>query len=480
MASASSGHFKNCYIFLLDGGRHDVFHELLDEGRLPNIRKYLVEPGATRPAVSTFPSTTGPAHVPFLTGQFAGTSGIVGYRWFDRRKASSSDFHPFKHRSYNSAATVLFRHDMNQACVTLYELFDKPALVLGPVDLCRNKRLKKLRWRRIPTIAHSHCTGDWVRADRLSERMTLSYIDQGCDFIFSVFYGVDEYSHLFSPHDERTLRSYERLDGVVGRVADRLAAKGELDRSLLIVASDHGHTATDTHIPVVDEVKRSGFRTMYYPRTLVRNYEAAVMESGNSMCMVYLFMNSNPCHKTPDEQVMSSPRSRDLVQTLIETEGMSFVATRAEDGTIVLRRPDGDLRFKKVNGSFDLQSNGRPFLEGAVADGTYDEHDLFLRTFETSYPDLMTQYWSLFSSPRCGDVVLSAEPGFDLRLQHEHPEHHSSHGSIHRDQMLTPFAVNTPLTNPEPIRTVDIYPLICRLCGKHVPEDIPVDGRPIS
>ena len=39
----------------------------------------------------------------------------------------------------------------------------------------------------------------------------------------------------------------------------------------------------------------------------------------------------------------------------------------------------------------------------------------------------------IFKSARCGDIVISAETGYDLRRDFELPEHKSSHGSLKRD-----------------------------------------------
>jgi len=58
---------------LVDGARSDVFYDMLGQGLLPNIEKHVVKRGVVvKDAVTVFPSTTGPAHAPFLTGAFPG------------------------------------------------------------------------------------------------------------------------------------------------------------------------------------------------------------------------------------------------------------------------------------------------------------------------------------------------------------------------------------------------------------------------
>ena len=78
--------FKSCILFLADGARPDVLEDLLRRGDLPNIGSCIVEPGSYRRATTAFPSTTGPAYLPFLTGRFPGPCNVLGIRWFDRER----------------------------------------------------------------------------------------------------------------------------------------------------------------------------------------------------------------------------------------------------------------------------------------------------------------------------------------------------------------------------------------------------------
>ena len=82
--------FDRAFFFLLDGARVDIFEELLQKGELPNIARLFVEPGTYRPAITVFPSVTGVAYIPYLTGMFPGRANIPGYRWFDRSSATSA------------------------------------------------------------------------------------------------------------------------------------------------------------------------------------------------------------------------------------------------------------------------------------------------------------------------------------------------------------------------------------------------------
>jgi hypothetical protein len=101
--------------------------------------------------------------------------------------------------------------------------------------------------------------------------------------------------------------------------------------------------------------------------------------------------------------------------------------------------------------------------------------DALRLTAASDYPDAPLQVAQLFDSPRAGDFVVSAAPGFDLRASHkERVEYRSCHGSLHREHMTVPFAINTATEDRVP-RSVDTFPTILELLGHVPPPD--VDGK---
>lgn len=78
-------------ICLVEGARPDVMRELLESGEFPHIRKEVLAAGTFRTASSCFPSTTGPAYLPFLAGCFPGTLNISGIRWLAKTEFTSND-----------------------------------------------------------------------------------------------------------------------------------------------------------------------------------------------------------------------------------------------------------------------------------------------------------------------------------------------------------------------------------------------------
>jgi hypothetical protein len=95
-------------------------------------------------------------------------------------------------------------------------------------------------------------------------------------------------------------------------------------------------------------------------------------------------------------------------------------------------------------------------------------------TADSEYPDALVQIARLASSPRSGDMILSATRSWDLRAGFEPIPHVSSHGALHRDHMLVPLLVSKPLARA-PLRTVDLMP--SALDGLSVPHPAGLEGR---
>ena len=88
-------------LIILDGARPDVFRHLVERGDLPQLSQHLLTPGGITPATTVFPSTTGVAYLPLLTGCYPGTCDVPGIRWLDRRHYGGAWWRDREHvRSY--------------------------------------------------------------------------------------------------------------------------------------------------------------------------------------------------------------------------------------------------------------------------------------------------------------------------------------------------------------------------------------------
>ena len=469
--------YTNCLVLVADGARADLFERLLNSGQLPNIKTHVVDRGCYRRALTVFPSTTGPAHIPFVCGLHPGTANVPGYRWLCRRTHDTKRRSIFRNRSLNSPRGLMVGRDMDrEKSDSLYRYFNKPSAVLELIDYCPDKHLYKLVLRRLYKVVRAHQTDDWGPVDRMVERVIIQRIHKGSECIIGSFFGIDEYSHLFDPFHVKTVAAYVNIDRAIGQIALSLQDHGVYDRTIIAIVSDHGLSSTHTHIPLVDIVKAHGFCPYYYPKLYRRRCDSAVLESGNAMAHLYFKRGGNWGSHWRDDEMKTDARIGPLIATLRSHPAISFLITRGADDEIVFTGRNGTLRARRADSRYHVTVDGdNPLKEHPV--GSFTPDQLFDLTYNQTYPDAVNQLFWLFASPRSGDIIVSSEPGYDLRLQHEFPEHHSSHGSLHREHMNVPLAFSVPFTQTK-VRTFDVVPTILALCGKSPAR--PLDGRRLA
>jgi hypothetical protein len=469
------GYSRSALIVLADGARADIFESLLEGGELPRIAEHVVERGSYRRATSTFTSTTGPAHVPILTGCFAGTADVPGYRWFERAAYRPGLWPgPWCMRSYNGPEALLLNRDLSPRAPTLHEVTRDPINVFGVltrgVPPGRNLygRRKHALWS---SIHYSHRWGD---AEPWAARGLVASVSVPSEFRFVAFPGIDWYSHYVDPEGEGALECYRRIDRAVGDAVAALHRAGAYDDTLIVVCSDHGHTRVHAHFDLPVRLEEDfGLRVAYHSRAVFeRNPDAVACVSGNGMCQVYL----------RGADWTSGPPARDeidrhhpgVIEWLLAEPAIDLVITRFEFGKgICIESRRGRARLEPLpDGVAYRVEGGDPFGWDELPEQLSFEEAL-VRTFETGHPDALVQIVQLFRSARAGDLVVSATPGYDLRERYEHPEHLSSHGALHSGHMVAPVASSAPLADG-PMRTADIFSTVLRHLDREIPAG--VDG----
>ena len=458
-------------IVLIDGARPDVLGELLAAGELPHIAREIVAPGTMRTACSCLPSTTGPAHLPFLTGCYPGTLNIPGIRWLDKTVYQRGGvWNRGSFRSYNGIEAVYMNRDMPRERPTLFELVERPFAIYSLLTRGLPRGHDLTRFSKPVLYLQAHLTDRWHPVDRHAERRLLACLDHDPDFVFAVFPAVDSYSHLRHPRDPETLAAYRGVDRAVGRVVAELKRRGRWDETLLLITSDHGLTPTPRHLDLARFLDGRGMRTLYYPLVWKRKPAAAVMISGNAVGKVYFLGNGAGWVEGDDVPAALG----DLWEELLGREEVDFLAWRGGADSIVIAAPRGRAEVRREAGGLSYQPlDGDPLGLGACP-GPLDGQAALAATFASDYPDALVQLDQFFGSPRSGDLLVVARNGFDLRRAFEWPEHHSSHGSLHREHMIVPLIYNRVGWDARPARTADLFNTVLKWLGKPLVGD--VDG----
>ena len=406
-------------VAIVDGLPCDLLERTLP--RLPFLRERL--PHRTT-AVSCFPSTTGPAYFPFLAGCTPGRANVPGIRWFDRTRRTWTRFPHRGLRSYVGPDAKKLPKDT--AVATLFERDAWPAS--SPIG----KGVTKLGGEksRDAIWAFAHFTDRWDLADRRTAWKLRRGLGKERPIVFAVFPSVDEYGHMESIAGGRPEEALVEIDHLLAQALDGF--DGEL-----LVSADHGLTDTHTHLDLRAEVEELVGPTLAFPLTAKGNPEAVVCESGNAMANVYVRgaegWDTLPAHD----------RCRTLARELLDLDGIDSIGLRAEHGAELWTR----------EGIIHVAFDDGELVQDGIA-GTPQES--LERTQDDRNPDLAFALLSLLASERAGDLLVSAAVGYDLRTRREWPEHHASHGALHRDHTVVPVLASWPLPQ-RTLRTVDLF-----------------------
>jgi hypothetical protein len=200
--------------------------------------------------------------------------------------------------------------------------------------------------------------------------------------------------------------------------------------------------------------------------------DVAVMVGGNGMGHVYLRGSGWNRDESGDERLARVPG---VLDDLLAEAAVDLVAYRpGRDGAVrvVSRRGRALVRLTADDLFYTVETTD-PFGFGPLP-ARMSRTDALVHTRDTEYPDGLVQIAQIFGASRAGDLVVTAARGWDLKLRGEHRLHRSGHGSLHREHMAVPFAMNAPF-DKRAARTVDAFPTILHYLGESIPHG--VDGR---
>ena len=419
-------HEPRIVVVVIDGLPARLLERALPD--LPFLRERAPHRGD---AISCFPSTTGPAYFPFLAGSTPGRANVPGIRWFDRTRGTRTRFPHRGLRSYVGPDARKLTRDT--ALPTIFARHAWPASTPVGKDIPKHgEKSRDLLW----ATAHFFDTWDW--ADRRTAWKLGRGLRKGRPIVFAVFPSVDEYGHVHGASDDRAAAALTDIDTLLARKLGTFGGE-------LLVSADHGLTDTHTHLDLRAAVEERVGPTVAFPLIGKPNPIAVVCESGNAMANVYV-RGAGGWRDVPGPD-----ECRTLASSLLELEGIDSVAFRVGGDSVELstRRGGGVVGFR----------DGGLFQRGDAFAHSFEQLDpaaALAASADEEHPDAAFALTSLAASERAGDLLVSASVGFDLRAAREWPEHHASHGALHRAHTVVPVLSSVPLPSP-PLRTLDLF-----------------------
>jgi hypothetical protein len=480
LTTAENSSPKPALLLVLDGIRPDVLRAAIREGEAPYLGALAQRGEAVWDAVSVFPSITPAATAAIATGEAPAGSGIVGHAWYDEDEQrvvvygamtetvmASGPIKVFHNNVWRMNrddlhAATLFEtlHDsgFDGACVNFpvrrgphthpirmktVEGYLKGGRYLGPsVEGPKEYFMGDLFYSRETGFSGRKANGGVRRSvginDDYASRVGAMFLkEEAAPFNLVYFFKGDSIAHHHGLGAQR--RWLATADEYVARIFE---AGGGIDRVLedyaVLALSDHGHAPLLPKRRYVDLRKIQGQRVSSGVKARFGNGTTVVVVPNGRSALLYL---------------RDGVELESVVEQLVGRRGVDLAAWM-EDGWARVRRLGREVRFMPGPGPED--PFGRTWeLEGDPRVLDIEATGVSLGYGE--YPDALERLWGCLHSPRCGDVVLSATPGYTFGEISGGYHAASDHGSLHASDSNV-FVLASGV--PAPRRITDVAPTL--------------------
>jgi hypothetical protein len=482
-----AGRPKKLVLAVIDSLKPDMLDRAIEEDRAPALAALRSRGTYVRDCLSTFPSVTPVASAAIATGYGPGQHHIPSMNWYHRGEERyveyGSSFPATRvfgvvRSLYDTVYNMNMAH-LTRARKTVYEHLDDA----GFRTACTTYLIYRGRTRHEPSgasvyrrIAEAvqfrhpvYGARELFYADLFDSRDTgctsaLGMPGQrdrhtGCvgaylvehdlfDFLLFSLPDNDTHSHKLGPDGQ--VISIAEADRALDRIMQVAGGSDAfLEDHAVIVMSDHSQTAIEQGVNLAAALE--DFRVLLPADPAPVEAEIAVCPSARSGAVYVL------------DPVGRDRRVARVAASLDDVEGIDLLIWRRGKSAIV-RSAEGELRFRPGRKLQDRRGRGW------VVQG--DEAVLGLETTDgmvTSdiYPDALARLWSALQCPHAGDVLISAEPGYEF-VDWGGAAHvgGGSHGSLHRDDsegVLLMCGLEVP--EREQWSLMDVTPLVLQHFG---------------
>jgi hypothetical protein len=475
---------KKLVLAVIDSLKPDMLDLAIEEGRAPVLAALRDRGTLIRNCLSTFPSVTPVASAAIATGCGPGEHHVPSMNWYHRGEERyveyGSSFPATRafgvvRSLYDTVYNMNMAH-LTRAHRTVFEHLDDAGLRTA----CTTYLIYRGRTRHDPSGAsvyrriaeaaqfrHAvYGAGELFYADLFDSRNTgctsalgmPGQRDQhtGCvgaylvehdlfDFLLFSLPDNDTHSHKVGPDGQ--VRSIAEADRALERIVHVAGGVDAfLEQHAVIVMSDHSQTKVEESVSLADVFADA--RVLGPTDPAPTEAELAVSPAARS-AMVYALDESRR-----DELVAGA------IATLRGVDGVDVVASCA-NGYAIVHSGRGELRFAP-GGDLRDRRGGTWSVDGDHAALELAVDAAAGRVTSDIYPDALGRLWSALECPHSGDVLVSAEPGFEfVDWGGAHHVGGGSHGSLHRDDsegVLLLCGVEAP--EREQWALTDVTPLV--------------------
>lgn len=475
--SPTTGHTAT--VILIDGLSQEYFKTSLDNGRLPNIQKLIQSGTYIENGISSFPSMTGYAFYPFITGHDAVESGIIGLRWFDRARDKGNL------RNYVGRTNVWMNQDITDTIQTFFE--SSEGQYTSSINSYMNRGVadsKFTGWthttakfegkgifsaiKAIP-IAGAHLAKNHYQHESEVMEMAISQLKQNPKLQWVTLPSPDATIHVNGMTDEYT-NLLHHIDSLIGILILAIQDEGQSEDRMIAILTDHGIATVKKNIDFISEAK--SMAALDLERGNAVNYTSMLLDTplekfvdldghfvinGNLCAMLYL---RDP-HKNGTESWRTNlPYGRlihytsqsgtiDIPKQISKIDGVDLLIYRTGKDIITIRKQEELATITIANGSYRYETEvGDPlgYSDISLGDTLMTANQWLKATINTKYPDALHRIVRLMDSPVVGDLVLTSKVGYDFASDYEAivGNYRGGHGGLEAGQLRVPYVLSIP------------------------------------
>ena len=494
---------RKLVLCVVDSLRTDMLRRASAEGLAPTFSALLERGELIEDCVSAFPSVTPVCCSEIVTGEAADRHWISGMNWYHRAEGRYVEYGS----SFEATRTFgLFRslydtvYNMNMSHLsheveTVFEqladagvrtactpfliyrgrtrhelglegLLRRVALAAsfrhatwGPDELFYGELYSSRRMPCRPTLArpgtrdeYSACVGRELEAQDLYDFLLFSLPDN------------DYHSHRHGP--EAQPEAIAHADAALAELADACGGIDEfLDSHAVILLADHAQTRVEHPLPLA-EALASEWRVLEPNSARPDRAELAVSPSARA-AGVYVLGDGRKGGRAHDRvrSRLEALDGVDLFAWLADSHGAPLdrePGRPPQPAEAALRRNGAELRFRPGDAIADRRG-ARWDVDGDLAALDGELRDGVLAADE--FPDALGRLWAALTAPHAGDILISAEPNFEL-VDWGGVTHcpGGSHGSLRAGDSLGPLLLwgldSVPDRDREQWSLRDVAPLV--------------------
>ncbi|MFX1296875.1 MAG: alkaline phosphatase family protein [Promethearchaeota archaeon] len=485
-------------LLVIDDLRADQFHSLMNEGKLPNIKEYLMN-GIISDNTACYPAISYPAISTMLTGCYPDSYGFPGGHWVVRNKKRIRNYNKFRD-------LTKVNDELGDQVKTIFELIEGPTATLS-TGITRGSSHYYPTKREIARISIWH----FLILRRNIQCFNVLLINKFLDYFNKPqkffeegppkltvlwFFSSDHFLHKYGSHSEQYLQLLQEIDLRIGQIINGkgkrkgLKELGYFDDTVFVVTSDHGNYAAKKWIDIAPYFDQIGLIPLI-PKKQDGNFDATMGSLG------FFTLRGNTWLERPTIAQMQNygPNHVNLINNaLLNIPGVKFLYYREDGNTFekgqihVLKKENGDIytglieyqndKTKYTFNKDELYGYSEDETATTMLDGKFHTIDEWLKnTHHVDFPIVVDQVPRLFRNPNSCDIMISTcgETIFNYEHGRTKNDHLYGHDIALQQAITVPLLIagsQIPKKTLPYSKSTDIVPTILKLLGEPIPSNL--------